>query len=61
MKVVLKKPFWDDGISWFLYLRRRVTGDVYDGGSEEILQRDEEDGLKETTQGHSQTKGKSML
>ncbi len=41
--------------------RRRVAGDVYDRGSEEVLRRYEEDGQEEARQGHPQTQGMYFL
>ena len=40
-------------------IRRWLTGDVHDGGPEEILRRHEEDGQEETGESHPTAAGKS--
>ncbi len=39
--------------------RRRVAGDVHDGGPEEVLRRHEEDGQEEARQGYPPTQGRT--
>ncbi len=39
--------------------RRWVTGDVHDGGPEEVLRRHEENGQEEARQGHPPTQGRT--